>query len=184
VRRRMLEIGPRMCRAWEEIPQITIAALEGFCIGGAVSLVLACDFRLMAEDSFLRISEIDLGMNYSWGSLPRLVNLVGPAKAKEWVILADKVACTEAFQYGFSQWTAPAGQAEEKAGELAQRIAEKPQAPVFMTKQTVNALVNSNQGVGHMDVDQFALTVLSDDFQEGLEAFLHKRKPIFNKNLP
>ena len=111
VRRRLLEMGPRMCRAWEEIPQVTIAALEGFCIGGAVSLVLACDFRLMAENAFLRISEIDLGMNYSWGSLPRLVNLVGPAKAKEWVILADKVECPEAIQYGFAQSKAVAGQA-------------------------------------------------------------------------
>ena len=184
VRRRRLEIGPSLCRAWEEIPQVTIAAVEGYCIGGAVSLVLACDFRVMADNAFIRIPEIDLAMNYSWGSLPRLVNLVGPAKAKEWVILADKVECPEAVQYGFTQWTALPGQAEAKAQEIAQRIAAKPQAPVFMTKQTVNALVAANQAVGHMDLDQFALTVLSDDFQEGLDAFLNKRKPVFNKNLP
>jgi enoyl-CoA hydratase/carnithine racemase len=184
IRRRLLEMGPRLCRAWEDIPQVTIAALEGFCIGGAVSLVLACDFRVMAEGAFLRISEIDLGMNYSWGSLPRLVNLVGPARTKEWVILADKVNGPEAFRAGFAQWKAPDGQAGEKAVEIARRIAEKPQAPAFMTKQTVNALVNSNQAVGHMEMDQFALTMLSDDFQEGLEAFLNKRKPLFNKKLP
>jgi enoyl-CoA hydratase/carnithine racemase len=163
---------------------VTIAALEGYCIGGAVSLVLACDFRVMAENAFIRIPEIDLAMNYSWGSLPRLVNLVGPAKAKEWVILADKVGCTEAVRSGFAQWTALPSQAEAKAQEIAQRIAAKPQAPVFMTKQTVNALVAANQAVGHMDLDQFALTVLSEDFQEGVEAFLSKRKPVFNKNLP
>lgn len=184
VRRRLLEIGPRMCRAWEELPQVTIAAIEGYCIGGAVSLVLACDFRVMAENAYIRIPEIDLAMNYSWGSLPRLVNLVGPAKAKEWVILADKVGCTEADRYGFAQWTALPSHAEAKAQEIAQRIAAKPQAPAFMTKQTVNALVAAYQAVGHMDLDQFALTVLSEDFQEGVEAFLSKRKPVFNKNLP
>ncbi len=72
----------------------------------------------------------------------------------------------------------------EKAQKLARIITEKPQAPVFMTKQTVNALTAAPQSLAHMDADQFALTILSDDFQEGLEAFLNKRKPAFNKNLP
>jgi enoyl-CoA hydratase len=166
------------------LPQVTIAALEGFCIGGAVSLALACDFRIMAETAFLRIPEIDLGMNYSWGSLPRLVNLVGPAKAKQWVILVDKVEAPEALQSGFAQWAVPQGQSLKKAFEIAEKISAKPQAPVLMTKQTVNALVQPPQAIGHMDADQFALTVLSDDFQEGVEAFLNKREPVFNKKLP
>jgi len=138
----------------------------------------------MSDTAFLQIPEINLGMNYSWGSLPRLVNLVGPAKAKQWVILADKVECREALQAGFAQWSVPSGQSLKKALELAGTIAEKPQAPVFMTKQTVNAVTAAPQHIGHMDADQFALTILSDDFQEGVEAFLNKRKPLFNKNLP
>ena len=185
VRRRvLLELGPRMCQVWEDLPQVTMVALEGFCIGGAVSLALACDFRIMSDTAFLQIPEINLGMNYSWGSLPRLVNLVGPAKAKQWVILAQKVDCREAMEAGFAQWTVPDGTSLQKALQLAGTIAEKPQAPVFMTKQTVNALSPSPQLVGHMDADQFALTLTSEDFQEGVEAFLNKRKPNFNKNLP
>ena len=183
-RRFLLEGGPRLCQVWQDLPQVTIAALEGFCIGGAVSLVLACDFRVMAETAFLRIPEIDLGMNYSWGSLPRLVSLVGPAKAKQWVILVDTVGCPEAVQSGFAQWAVPEGQALNKALELAERMAAKPQAPVFMTKQTVNALVQAPQAIGHMDADQFALSILSDDFLEGVDAFLNKRPPLFNKKLP
>lgn len=185
VRRRIFqELGPRMCQVWQDLPQVTFAAIEGFCIGGAVSLALSCDFRLMAEKAFLQIPEINLGMNYSWGSLPRLVNLVGPAKTKQWVMLADKVESVEAFQAGFAQWTVPDGQALEKALELAEKIARKPQSPALMTKQTVNALTAAPQSVGHMDADQFALTLLSEDFQEGIDAFLNKREPIFNKNLP
>ena len=184
VRRRLfLELGPRMCQVWQDLPQVTIVALEGFCIGGAVSLALSCDFRLMSETAFLRIPEIDLGMNYSWGSLPRLVNLVGPAKAKQWVILAEKVECRKPcnpdLPNGSSLRPNP-----RKGPELAERIAEKPQAPVLMTKQTVNALIQAHQAIGHMDADQFALTILSEDFQEGVDAFLNKRKPVFNKNLP
>lgn len=184
-RRILLERGPRMCQVWEDLPQVTIAALEGFCLGGAVSLAMSCDFRIMSENAYIRIPEIDLGMNYSWGSLPRLVNLVGPAKAKQWVIFADKkVEAPEAMQSGFVQWLVPAGKSLEKALELAERIAEKPQAPVMMTKQTINAITAAPQFVAHMDADQFALTVMSEDFQEGVEAFLQKRKPVFNKTLP
>jgi enoyl-CoA hydratase len=184
-RRILMERGPRMCQVWEELPQVTIAAIEGFCLGGAVSLAISCDFRIMSEKSYIRIPEIDLGMNYSWGSLPRLVNLVGPAKAKQWVIFADqKVESSEAFQSGFAQWLVPAGKSLEKAFELAEIIAEKPQGPVMMTKQTINAITAAPQFVAHMDADQFALSVLSEDFQEGVEAFLQKRKPVFNKTLP
>lgn len=185
VRRRVFqELGPRMCQVWQDLPQVTLAAIEGFCIGGAVSLALSLDFRLMAEKAFLRIPEINLGMNYSWGSLPRLVHLVGPAKSKQWVMFAERVESAEAFQAGFAQWVVPDGQALEKARVLAETLARKPQSPILMTKQTVNALMAPNQSIGHMDADQFALTVLSEDFQEGLEAFWNKREPEFNKKLP
>lgn len=185
LRRRLFqELGPRMCQVWQDLPQVTIVALEGYCIGGAVSLALSCDFRLMAEKAHLQIPEINLGMNYSWGSLPRLVNLVGPAKTKQWVMLAEKVEAAEALQSGFAQWIVPNGQTLEKARELAEKIARKPQSPILMTKQTVNALTTVNQSIGHMDADQFALTILSEDFQEGIDAFLHKRKPEFNKYPP
>ena len=184
-RRILMERGPRMCQVWQDLPQVTFAALEGFCLGGAVSLAMSCDFRIMSEKAYIRIPEIDLGMNYSWGSLPRLVNLVGPAKAKQWVIFADKkVESLEALQSGFAQWLVPAGKSLEKALELAEIIAEKPQAPVMMTKQTINAITAAPQFISHMDADQFALTVMSEDFQEGVEAFLQKRKPVFNKTLP
>jgi enoyl-CoA hydratase/carnithine racemase len=180
-RQAIMELGPRMCRVWEELPQITIAAWEGFCIGGAVSLALACDFRIMSENAFFRIPEIDLAMNYSWGSLPRLTALAGPARAKQWVILADQVDAFEARTAGFTQWTAPPGEAERKALEIAGKIAAKPQGPVTMTKETVNALFAASRSAGHMDADQFALTALSEDFQEGIEAFLNRRSPVFNK---
>ena len=69
--RRHLKLGPRLFRAWQEMVQATIAAIEGFCIGGGVALAVALDFRIMASNAHIRVSEIRLGMNMSWQSVPR-----------------------------------------------------------------------------------------------------------------
>ncbi len=71
----MLDAGPRLCRVWEELPQPTFAAIEGWCVGGGAALAMACDFRIVADGATIRIPEIERGMNFSWGSLPRLVSL-------------------------------------------------------------------------------------------------------------
>ena len=88
--RRHLRIGPRLTRAWQEMEQITIGAIEGFCIGGGVALAVALDFRIMADNAHLRVPEIGLGMNMSWQSIPRMLHLMGPARTKQAVILANR----------------------------------------------------------------------------------------------
>jgi enoyl-CoA hydratase/carnithine racemase len=87
--RRHLKIGPRLCRAWHEMQQITIAAIEGFCIGGGVSIAVALDFRVMARDAHMRLPEIGLGMNMAWQTTPRMLHLMGPARTKQALLLAD-----------------------------------------------------------------------------------------------
>jgi enoyl-CoA hydratase len=87
--RRHLKLGPRLTRAWQDMEQVTIAAIEGFCIGGGVALAIALDFRVMARDGHIRVPEIGLGMNMSWQSVPRMLHLIGPARTKQAVILAD-----------------------------------------------------------------------------------------------
>jgi enoyl-CoA hydratase/carnithine racemase len=88
-RRVSMQTGGRMCRAWEELEPLTIAAIEGWCVGGGAALVAACDVRVAAEDATLYVPEIERGMNLSWGAVPRLTRLVGPAKAKRIIILAE-----------------------------------------------------------------------------------------------
>ena len=102
-RRERVVIGPRVCQAWQDTHPITIAAIEGFCIGGGVSLVISCDFRIMAQSSFMRIPEIELGLNYSWGSIPRLLHLIGPAKTKEMILLGEEVAAKRCLGWGLAE---------------------------------------------------------------------------------
>ncbi|MBN2223454.1 MAG: enoyl-CoA hydratase/isomerase family protein [Deltaproteobacteria bacterium] len=179
-KRKAMEYGPRMCRAWEDLDQFTIAAIEGFCVGGGVALTASLDFRVMAESSFIRVPEIGLGMNMSWASLPRLVHLVGPARAKEIVIFAERVKAADAYEWGFAQRITADGNALSVSRKIAEHVAEKPPVQVAMTKQTINALTTAlDRLTSHMDTDQFILSLMSEDFKEGVAAYQQKRKPSF-----
>src|SRR5215475_8612777 len=179
--RRHLKAGPRLTRAWQDMEQITIGAIEGFAIGGGVALAVALDFRVMASNAHLRVPEIGLGMNMSWQSVPRMLHLIGPARTKQAVILADqRISAQEAYEWGLVEQVADPGKAFDTAMALAEKIAAQPPLSVAMTKLTVNRLTHALDDLAsHMDVDQFALTSISEDHKEGVAAFLERRKPKF-----
>ena len=179
--RRHLKLGPRLTHAWHQMEQVTIAAIEGFCVGGGVALAVALDFRVMGHDAHLRVPEIGLGMNMSWQSIPRMLHLIGPARTKQAVILADqRISADEAYEWGLVEQVADPGHAFDAAMELARKVAAQPPLSVAMTKLTVNRLAHALDDLAsHMDVDQFALASLTEDHKEGVEAFLTHRKPRF-----
>ena len=74
-------LGPKMCKAWQDMDQVTIAAVEGHCVGGGAALVVALDFRFCGKGAHFRIPEVELGMNMSWGSIPRMLALMGASGA-------------------------------------------------------------------------------------------------------
>jgi len=179
--RRHLKLGPRLTRAWQDMEQVTIGAIEGFCIGGGVALAVALDFRVMGRDAHMRVPEIGLGMNMSWQSVPRMLHLIGPARTKQAVILADqRISADEAYEWGLVEQVTDPGKAFDGAMELAGKVAAQPPLSVAMTKLTVNRLTHALDDLAsHMDVDQFALTSLTEDHKEGVAAFLERRKPKF-----
>ena len=174
-------IGPKLCKAWQGMDQVTIAAIEGHCIGGGAALVVALDFRTCGKSAHFRIPEIELGMNMSWGSIPRLLALVGPARTKQAVILAsDRIGAAEALEWGLVEKVVEDGQALAASMEFAERIARQPPIPVRMTKSSVNRLAHALDDLAaHMDADQNVLTGLTEDYKEGTSAFREKRKPAF-----
>src|ERR1700732_2820962 len=122
--RRHLKLGPRLCRAWQEMEQITIGAIEGFCIGGGVALAVALGFRGMAREAHLRGPEDGLGMNMSGQSAPRMRHLRGPARTKQAVILADqRISAAEACDWGLVEEVADPDKAFDTAMALAAKFA-------------------------------------------------------------
>jgi enoyl-CoA hydratase/carnithine racemase len=179
-RRQAARLGPDMCQAWEDLEQVTIAAIEGYCIGGAAALALACDFRIAGRGAYLRLPEIALGMNMSWRSLPRLAALVGPARAKQFAIFCEPCPAEEALAWGLIEALTETGGALAEARAWAAKVAALPPIPVRMTKEAVNAATTAlHRAASLMDRDQWLLTSETEDFAEGGRAFREKRKPKF-----
>ena len=174
-------LGPKMCKAWQDMDQVTIAAVEGHCVGGGAALVVALDFRFCGKGAHFRIPEVELGMNMSWGSIPRLLALMGPARTKQAVILAsDRIGAADALDWGLVEKVADDGKVLEASMAFAERIAKQPPIPVRMSKASVNRLAHALDDLAaHMDADQNVLTGLTDDYKEGTTAFREKRKPKF-----
>ena len=178
--RMALRLGPDLCQAWADLEQITIAAIEGFCVGGGLALAAACDHRVAARSAHFRLPEVPLGMNMSWRTLPRLVALIGPSRTKQLVILGRKVEAETAEAWGLVDQLSAHGGALEAAAELADAYAALPPLALRMTKQAINV---SAEPLGHatsfMDRDQFLLARQSGDQAEAIAAFLGKRPPTF-----
>jgi enoyl-CoA hydratase/carnithine racemase len=179
--RRHLRLGPRLTQAWHDMEQVTIGAIEGFCIGGGAALAVALDFRIMGRGAHIRIPEIGLGMNMSWQSVPRMLHLIGPARTKQAVIIADeRISAMQAYEWRLVEQVVDDGKTFEAAMVLAEKIARQPPIPVAMTKLTVNRLAHALDDLtSHMDRDQYALASLTEDHKEGVAAFLERRKPSF-----
>jgi enoyl-CoA hydratase/carnithine racemase len=180
-KRERLRIGPELCAAWEALDQVTIAAIEGFCIGGAVSLVSAMDFRIAARDAHFRLPEVPLAMNMSWQTQPRLVNLIGPARAKQFVIFGERLPAATAHDWGLVDELTEPGGALEATMVWARKVAALPPLSVRMAKRGITQMATAlNQTASFMDADQYLLATSTEDHREALKAFRDKRKPKFS----
>ena len=174
--RRTVMAGPDMCKAWDEIEAVTIAAIEGYCIGGASALAVSCDFRVMGAGAYMRLPEVPLGMNMSWRSLPKLVALAGPSRAKQYVMFGEAADAQRCLAWGLADEVVAAGQALTAARRWAEKAAALPPLPVRMTKEAVNAIAAATaQASIYMDRDQYLLMSRTADYREGIAAFREKR---------
>ncbi len=164
--------GVRLCEAWEAMPQITVAAMERLAVGAGVALPLACDWRVMGVSCYLYVPEVKIGLNLQWGALPRLVNLVGPARAKRICILCEKMNAETALDWGLVEEVAPDGQAAARAMELARAAAAMPVIATRMIKAAVNLTAGAlNRTASFADADQSQLTAVTADARSARDRF-------------
>lgn len=148
-------IGLRMCDAWTNIPQITVASIEGACIGGGVSLALSCDFRFCAPNSYFYVPEIELGFTYAWGTIPKLVSIIGPSKAKLVTIACKKLHTKTLLEWGLCEEISDNPLQTSK--EFLKKIILKPLVAQQMVKESINRQSNLNQ-ISILEQDQVLLT--------------------------
>ena len=138
--RHLAGIGSRTSAALESLDQVTIAAVHGFAVGGAVVLALCCDLRVAGQSTWFSIPEVELGIPLSWNALPRLSREVGPSRALELTVTCDRFSAQQAYEYGMLSRVTPDGEEMSVARELAQRVIAMPPLPVALTKATMRAI--------------------------------------------
>ena len=138
-------IGSRTSAAIEGLDQITIAAVQGFAIGGALVLTACCDLRVAGESTWFSIPEVELGLPLGWNALPRLAREIGHARALELTVTCERFNAAKAYEYGLVTHLAPDAEVKGKARELAERIIANPPLPVALTKATMKALKRGSE---------------------------------------
>jgi enoyl-CoA hydratase/carnithine racemase len=166
--------GRLMAEALESMRAVSIAAIQGWCVGGGLVLAAACDLRVATESAKFSIPEVDLGIPLAWGGIPRLVRELGPARTKELVMTCRPFDASEAWAAGFLNRVVTEQELETSVDELAKQLAGKASHALFATKRHVNAV--TEQMVGTMrswsDADGLLVALTDDECTEARQRYL------------
>jgi enoyl-CoA hydratase/carnithine racemase len=165
--------------AWAGMDRPTIAMIRGACTGGGCGLALACDLRVATHDSVFAIPPARLGLVYSLVDTRRLVDLVGPAVAKEILFTGRRVGAVEALAFGLVNRIVDAAELEATTRALAADIATSAQSSVRAAKHIVNAIAAGAHAETPESRHLYDAAFGGEDFREGARAFLEKRAPRF-----
>ena len=178
--KRFTEVGHAALALLDRSTVPTIAAVNGFALGGGCELALACDIRIAAENALFGFPEVGLGILPGMGGTQRLPRLIGPALAKELIFSARRIDAAEAKEIGLVNRVVGQGEALDSARELAAEISANGPIAVRHAKAAANRAFDVDLISGlEYETDQFALLFATEDAREGMGAFVEKRKPQF-----
>jgi enoyl-CoA hydratase/carnithine racemase len=138
-RRWVSQLGRRAARAIEDAEPVTLARVHGHAVGGGLVLALACDLRVAAASAVFHVPEVDLGLPLTWGAAPRLIHELGAARARELILLCERVDAATAERFGLVHRAVSDESLDAVVDEWAGRLARKPEAAVHMTKTQLRA---------------------------------------------
>ncbi len=165
-------------RAIEKVSKPTIAAINGYCLGGGCEIALACDIRIAAEKAKIGQTELNVGILPGAGGTQRLRNLVGQGKAMEMILTGEPVSAQEAYEIGLVNKVVPLDKLMEKAMSMAKKIAEKSPVVTKLAKRAIQNGADLPIDTGLLiEILSQSVVFSTKDHLEGINAFLEKRKP-------
>ena len=172
--------GSTLFNSLDSFPKPVIAMVNGFCLGGGNELAMACDIRIASATARFSQPEINLGIMCGGGGTQRLTRLVGEGRAMEIVLTGDMIDAATAERIGLINHVYEVDELEAETMKLAEKIADKAPIALQLSKEAVKFASRSNLDEGlRREVDLFAICFSTEDKQEGVTAFLEKRKPDF-----
>jgi len=178
--RELSQMGERLCNALENLEKPVIAAINGYALGGGLEVAMACDIRIASENARMGQTEINIGLIPGWGGTQRLTRLIGATKAKELIFTGKMIDARTAEQLGLVNMVVPQDKFRETVRQFALELAQK--APVAL--KVAKALINKGAEISldaaiALEREGFGVVASTEDLQEGVSAFIEKRKPVF-----
>jgi enoyl-CoA hydratase len=178
--REFSELGHVLTALIEDIPSATIAAVNGYALGGGLELAVACDLIFASENARLGLPEVSLGVTPGFGGTQRLVRLVGKLRAKEMIFTGDWVDAQRAQQMGLVNAVLPREKLMEHCRSVAEKIAQKGPLAVARAKRLVERGYDMPlRAANRQEAESFALLFDTEDRREGMRAFVEKRPAKF-----
>ncbi len=164
----------------EHLGKPTIAAINGYALGGGCELAMACTLRIAADTAKLGQPEINLGLIPGYGGTQRLARLIGAGRALELLLTGQPISAQEAHRLGLVNRVVPAADLSAEVAALAALLAAKPPVAVRYIIEAVHTGLQMSMAEGlRFEATLFGLVASTDDMREGTRAFLEKRKPVF-----
>lgn len=174
------DMGEKVFRKIEIMEKPVIAAINGFALGGGCELAMACDVRLAADNAVFGQPEVGLGIIPGFGGTQRLPRLVGEGRAKELTYTADNIKAEEAYRIGLVNHVYPGAELMDQAKKMAKRMASKAPLAVGYAKFAIGKGMQVDIDTAmSIESDMFGMCCATEDKNEGLGAFVEKRKPQF-----
>ncbi len=177
--RKFSEYGQEVFGMIEDCNKPVIAAVNGFSLGGGCELAMACHMRVASDNAKFGQPEVNLGLIPGYGGTQRLTHLIGKSKAMELLMTGDMVSAQEAKELGLVNHVVSQDELYEKCHEILFKIMSKAPLAIGMVIDCVNAVYTKDENGFQTEANSFARCCTSEDFIEGTNAFLEKRKPAF-----
>ena len=179
--RKMATLADEVFSRLERMPAVTIAAVNGYALGGGCELAMACDIRIAAENAVFGQPECGLGILPGFGGTQRLARLVGKGRAKELIFTCDRIDAQEAYRIGLANKVVPKEELMSACLAMADKILSKGSYAVSLAKECIETGMDTDLANGlKMEAVNFGLSFATHDKAEGMHAFLEKRKANFD----